>query len=366
MGFKLIQGYCEKNRIPLKEIIPLLDFLVVSIAADIVPMVDENRVFSFFGLKQINLTPRVGIKALMDSTGRKGKWTISDIVFVIAPRINAAGRLVHGGIAVDLLIEKDLEKARATADKIEKINLERRGIDQSITKEALEMIDENKNSTVVFSENWHKGVVGIAASRLIETHYKPTIVMAEKDGKLTGSARSVRGFDLYNALLQCEKYLEKFGGHMYAAGLTLKKENLEDFIIAFEKVVSSCITQEQLTPEISIDMELDLHDIDDKLFRIIQQFSPFGPKNSTPIFITKAVKDSGYGGVVGADKSHLRLGITNEKSRISINSIGFGLAHHFSKTKDRQIFDICYSIDENIWNGKKNLQLKLRDIKVST
>ena len=365
VGFKLIQGYCEKNRIPLKEITPLLDFLVVSIAADIVPMVDENRVFSFFGLKQINSTPRVGIKALMDSAGRKGKWTISDIVFGIAPRINAAGRLVHGGIAVDLLIEKDLEKARAAAEKIEKINLERRGIDQSITKEALEMIDESKNSTVVFSENWHKGVVGIVASRLIETHYKPTIVMVEKDGELTGSARSVRGFDLYNALLLCEKYLEKFGGHMYAAGLTLKKENLEDFIIAFEKVVSSCITQEQLTPEISIDMELDLHDIDDKLFRIIQQFSPFGPKNRTPIFITKAVKDSGYGRVVGADKSHLRLGITNEKSRISISSIGFGLAHYFSKTKDRQIFDICYSIDENIWNGKKNLQLKLRDIKVS-
>ena len=366
VGFKLIQGYCEKNQIPLKQIIPLLDFLVVSIAADIVPMVDENRVFSFFGLKQINSTPRVGIKALMDSIGRKGKWTISDIVFGIAPRINAAGRLVHGEIAVDLLIEKDLEKARAAAEKIEKINLERRGLDQSITKEALEMIDENKNSTVVFSENWHKGVVGITASRLIETHYKPTIVMAEKDGELTGSARSVRGFDLYNALLQCEKYLEKFGGHMYAAGLTLKKENLEDFIIAFERVVSSCITQEQLTPEISIDMELDLHDIDDKLFRIIQQFSPFGPKNPIPIFITKAVKDSGYGGVVGADKSHLRLDITNEKNRISISSIGFGLAHYFSKTKDRQIFDICYSIDENIWNGKKNLQLKLRDIKAST
>ena len=366
VGFKLIQGYCEKNQIHLKEITHLLDFLVVSIAADVVPMVDENRVFSFFGLKQINLIPRVGIKALMDSAGRKGKWTISDIVFGIAPRINAAGRLAHGKIAVELLIEKNFEKARVVAEKIEKINLKRRDIDQSITKEALEMIDKNKNSTVVFSENWHKGVVGIAASRLIETHYKPTIVLAEKDGELTGSARSVRNFDLYDALLQCEKYLEKFGGHMYAAGLTLKKENLEDFIIAFERAVSSSITQDQLTPEISIDMELDLHEIDDKLFRIIQQFSPFGPKNRTPIFITKAVKDSGYGRAVGAEKSHLQLGIINKNSRISISSIGFGLAHHFSKTKDGQIFDICYSIDENIWNGKKNLQLKLRDIKVST
>ena len=366
VGFKLIQGYCEKNQIPLKEIIHLLDFLVISIAADVVPMIDENRVFSFFGLKQINLIPRAGIKALMDSAGRKGKWTISDIVFGIAPRINAAGRLAHGKIAVELLIEKNFEKARVVAEKIEKINLERRGIDQSITKEALEMIDENKNSTIVFSENWHKGVVGIAASRLIETHYKPTIVLAEKDGELTGSARSVKNFDLYNALLKCEKYLEKFGGHMYAAGLTLKKENLEDFIIAFEKAVSSSITQDQLIPEISIDMELDLHDINNKLFRIIQQFSPFGPKNRNPIFITKAVKDSGYGRVVGVEKSHLRLGIINKNSRISIGSIGFGLAHHFSKTKDGQIFDICYSIEENVWNGKKNLQLKLRDIKVST
>ena len=366
VGFKLIQGYCEKNQILLKEIIHLLDFLVVSIAADVVPMIDENRVFSFFGLKQINLIPRAGIKALMDSAGRKGRWTIPDIVFGIAPRINAAGRLEHGKIAVELLIEKNFEKARVVAEKIEKINFERRDIDQFITKEALEMIDENKNSTVVFSENWHKGVVGIVASRLVETHYKPTIVLAEKDGELTGSARSVKNFDLYNALFQCEKYLEKFGGHMYAAGLTLKKENLEDFIIAFEKVVSSSITQDQLTPEISIDMELELHDINDKLFRIIQQFSPFGPKNPTPIFITKAVKDSGYGRVVGVEKSHLRLGIINKNSRISISSIGFGLAHHFSKTKDGQIFDICYSIDENVWNGKKNLQLKLRDIKVST
>ena len=366
VGFKLIQGYCEKNQILLKEIIHLLDFLVVSIAADVVPMIDENRVFSFFGLKQINLIPRAGIKALMDFAGRKGKWTIPDIVFGIAPRINAAGRLEHGKIAVELLIEKNFEKARVVAEKIEKINFERRDIDQFITKEALEMIDENKNSTVVFSDYWHKGVVGIVASRLVETHYKPTIVLAEKDGELTGSARSVKNFDLYNALFQCEKYLEKFGGHMYAAGLTLKKENLEDFIIAFEKVVSSSITQDQLTPEISIDMELELHDINDKLFRIIQQFSPFGPKNPTPIFITKAVKDSGYGRVVGVEKSHLRLGIINKNSRISISSIGFGLAHHFSKTKDGQIFDICYSIDENVWNGKKNLQLKLRDIKVST
>ena len=363
VGFKLIQGYSEKNNITFDKIQSLFDLLVLSIAADLVPMIDENRVFSFFGLKKINENPRVGIKALMDAAKRKGKWTISDIVFGIAPRINAAGRIEQGKKAVAVLIENDSFKATKLAQEIEQLNKTRRGLDQEITKQALEMIDDNKKSTVVYSTNWHKGVVGIAASRLIESYYKPTVVLAEKDGKLTGSARSVKGFDLYKALLQCEKYLEKFGGHMYAAGLTLKKENLEDFIDAFERAVSNTILDEQLIPEVSIDMELDLHEIDDKLFRIIQQFSPFGPQNRTPIFITKAVKDSGYGRAVGADKTHLRLNITNENSRNSISSIGFGLTHHFKKIKDGQIFDICYSIDENDWNGRKNLQLKLRDIK---
>ena len=363
VGFKLIQGYSEKNNITFDKIQSLFDLLVLSIAADLVPMIDENRVFSFFGLKKINENPRVGIKALMDAAKRKGKWTISDIVFGIAPRINAAGRIEQGKKAVAVLIENDSFKATKLAQEIERLNKTRIELDQDITKQALEMIDDNKKSTVVYSTNWHKGVVGIAASRLIESYYKPTVVLAEKDGKLTGSARSVKGFDLYKALLQCEKYLEKFGGHMYAAGLTLKKENLEDFIDAFERAVSNTILDEQLIPEVSIDMELDLHEIDDKLFRIIQQFSPFGPQNRTPIFITKAVKDSGYGRAVGADKTHLRLNITNENSRNSISSIGFGLAHHFKKIKDGQIFDICYSIDENDWNGRKNLQLKLRDIK---
>ena len=299
----------------------------------------------------------------MDVSKRKGRWSISDIVFGIAPRINAAGRLVHGKIAVDLLIETNVEKAKVSAEKIEKINLERREIDQSITKEALAMIDESKKSTVVFSENWHKGVVGIAASRLIEIHYKPTVVLAEKDGELTGSARSVKGFDLYNAIKSCEKYLEKFGGHKYAAGLSLKKENLQAFIEAFEKAVSSTITKEQLVPEIAIDMEIALEDIDDKFFRIMQQFAPFGPQNRSPIFISKAVKDSGYGSRVGEDKTHLRLNIIKENTNKSISSIGFGLACHFEKINDGKHFDICYSIEENVWNGRKSLQLMLRDIK---
>ena len=364
VGFKLIQAISEKNNMPFEKITHLFDLLVLSIAADIVPMIGENRVFSFFGLKQLNESPRIGLKALIDSSKRKAIWTISDIVFGIAPRINAAGRIEHGKIAVEILITQNKVTADELAKNIEVLNSERRELDQKITKEASSMIDASKKSTVVFSENWHQGVVGIAASRLIETYYKPTVVLAEKGGMLTGSARSVKGFDLYNAIKACEQYLDKYGGHKYAAGFSLKKENLQNFIEAFEQVVSSKITDEQLIPEIAIDMELDLHEINDKFFRIIQQFSPFGPQNRIPIFISKAVKDTGYGSEVGKDKMHLRLNITNKNFNKPLSSIGFGLAHHFDKTKDGQHFDICYSIDENVWNGRKNLQLKLRDIKI--
>tara|TARA_E500000331_G_C17272363_1_gene719859 strand:- start:5727 stop:7418 length:1692 start_codon:yes stop_codon:yes gene_type:complete len=363
VGFKFIQAFSEQNNIQFEKITPLFDLLAISIAADLVPMTGENRLFAYFGLKQLNEYPRIGIKALMDASKRKGKWTISDIVFGIAPRINAAGRIEHGKIAVDILTAANQENAAKLAEQIESLNSKRRGLDQEITKEALKMINKQKKSTVVYSGNWHKGVVGIAASRLIETHYKPTVVLAEKEGELTGSARSVKGFDLYNAIKSCEQYLEKFGGHKYAAGLSLKKENLQNFIEAFEKAVSSTITKGQLVPEIGIDMELALDEIDDKFFRIIQQFAPFGPQNRSPIFISKTVKDNGCGSKVGADKTHLRLNVTDENMNKSISSIAFGLAHYFDKIKDSQYFDICYSIDENIWNGRKNLQLKIRDIK---
>ena len=348
VGFKFIQAFSEQNNILLEKITPLFDLLAISIAADLVPMTGENRLFAYFGLKQLNEHPRIGIKALMDASKRKGKWSISDIVFGIAPRINAAGRIEHGKIAVDILTAANQETAAKLAELIESLNSKRRGLDQEITKEALKMINEQKKSTVVYSGNWHKGVVGIAASRLIETHYKPTVVLAEKEGELTGSARSVKGFDLYSAIKSCEQYLEKFGGHKYAAGLSLKKENLQNFIEAFEKAVSSTITKEQLVPEIGIDMELALDEIDDKFFRIIQKFAPFGPQNRSPIFISKRVKDSGYGSKVGADKTHLRLNVTDKNMNKSISSIAFGLAHYFDKIKGSQYFDICYSIDENI------------------
>jgi len=364
VGFKLIQAYSQKNNIDFSEISEYLDLLTVSIGADIVPMTGENRVFSYFGLKQINTHPRAGLKALMDIANKIKELSISDVVFGIAPRINAAGRIEHAKKAVEILVEQDLDIAKKLASFIEENNVTRRNLDQNITKEALEMIDENKKSTVVFSKNWHKGVVGIVASRLIESHYKPTIVLAEKDGILTGSARSVHDFDLYEAISKCAHLCEKFGGHKYAAGLSIKKENLSEFIIAFEKAVSESITEDQLSPKIDVDMEIDIDAVDDKLFRIIKQFSPFGPQNLSPIFVSRNVVDNGYGKRIGADKSHLK--INTKTASGSLAGIGFSMGDAFEKIKDYNEFDICYSINENEWNGRKNLQLMLNDLKVNS
>lgn len=360
VGFKFIQAYCESNSIPFTEIVEFLDLLTVSIGADIVPMTGENRVLAFYGLKQINSQPRIGLKALMDTATKTKELTITDVVFGIAPRINAAGRIDHAKKAVEILVETDYIKAKYFADAIEENNKTRRNLDQNITKEALKMIDVNKKSTVVFSENWHKGVVGIVASRLIETHYKPTIVLAEKEGILIGSARSVHDFDLYEAISKCSHLCEKFGGHKYAAGLSIKKENLQEFINAFEIVVSETITDDQLSPKIEIDMEIDINDIDEKLFRIIKQFSPFGPQNLPPVFVSRNVVDNGYGKQVGVDKSHLRINAITTAG--SIAGIGFGMGEFFKNIRDYQQYDICFSINENEWKGRKDLQLVLRDM----
>ena len=361
VGFKLIQAISEQRNIEFNEIGEYLDLLAVSIGADIVEMTDENRVLAFYGMKIINQSPRSGLKALIEKSGKTGILSISDVVFGIAPRINAAGRINHGKLAVEILVENNIEKAREFSEGIENHNIERKEIDQNITKEALEMIDENKKSTVVHSNSWHKGVVGIVASRLIEKHYKPTIVLSEKDGELTGSARSVKGFDLYEALLKCEHLLEKFGGHKYAAGLTIKKQNLNSFIKEFEKVVANTITKDQLVAEIEVDMEIELEEVNDKLYRIIKQFAPFGPMNRTPNFITKSVTDSGKGRKVGEDKSHLRLTLNTLNK--DLVSIGFGMGDDFEKITDNKPFDICYSIDENTWNGTTSLQLRLKGVK---
>jgi single-stranded-DNA-specific exonuclease len=361
VGFKLIQAISEQRDIDFNEIGEYLDLLAVSIGADIVEMTDENRVLAFFGMKIINQSPRSGLKALIEKSGKTGVLSISDVVFGIAPRINAAGRIDHGKRAVQILVESNLDKARELSEGIENHNIERKELDQNITKEALEMIDENKKSTVVYSKSWHKGVVGIVASRLIEKHYKPTIVLSEKDGELTGSARSVKGFNLYDALLKCEHLLEKFGGHKYAAGLTVKKQNLDSFIKEFEKVVAATITKDQLVAEIEVDMQIELDEVNDKLYRIIKQFEPFGPMNRTPNFITKLVTDSGKGRKVGEDKTHLRLTLNN--SNKDLVSIGFGMGEDFDKITENKPFDICYSIDENTWKGQTSLQLRLKGIK---
>jgi len=361
VGFKLIQALSQKNNIDFSEIIEYLDLLTVSIGADIVPMTGENRVFSFYGLQLINQSPRAGLKVLMEVAQKTKEVTISDVVFGVAPRINAAGRIEHAKKAVEILVEQDYAKAKLFADKIEENNITRRGLDKSITAEALAMIDVTKKSTVVHSENWHKGVVGIVASRLIETHYKPTIVLTEKDGMLTGSARSVHDFDLYAAIEKCSYLCEKFGGHKYAAGLSIKKENLIQFIEEFEKSVCETITEDQLIPKINIDKAIDIDAIDDKLYRTIKQFAPFGPKNLSPIFISKNVVDNGYGKRVGEDKNHLRINV--KRTNNSIAGIGFGMGNLFENIKENQSFDVCYSIDENEWNGKKSLQLRIRDIK---
>ncbi|MAZ54474.1 MAG: single-stranded-DNA-specific exonuclease RecJ [Flavobacteriales bacterium] len=363
IGFKLAQAYHQKYNLPFEDLVPLLDLVVVSIAADIVPMIDENRVLSFYGLQQLNASPRIGLKSLMNVSNRKDTFNISDIIFGLAPRINAAGRIEHANKAVELLVHQDLYIAKEKADYIDSHNFTRRELDKSITQEALAMIVPDANSTVVCSEKWHKGVVGIVASRLIETHYRPTIVLTESNGKLTGSARSVSGFDIYDAIDACSDLLEQFGGHKYAAGLTLKKENLTAFIQRFEEVVSTTITAEMQIPKINIDLEMPMQDINMKTHRIIEQMAPFGPSNSRPVFMTKGIIDNGSGCIVGQDKNHLKLAITDSDNSKTLEGIGFGMSDYFSTIKEKQPFDVCFVLDLNEWNGISNLQLRIKDIR---
>ena len=366
LGFKLAQAYHQKYNLPFEDLVPLLDLVVVSIAADIVPMIDENRVLSFYGLRQLNASPRIGLKSLMNVSNRKDTFNISDIIFGLAPRINAAGRIEHANKAVELLVHQDLYIAKEKADYIDSHNFTRRELDKSITQEALAMIVPDANSTVVCSEKWHKGVVGIVASRLIETYYRPTIVLTESNGKLTGSARSVSGFDIYDAIDTCSDLLEQFGGHKYAAGLTLKKENLTTFIQRFEEVVSTTITAEMQIPKINIDLEMPMEDITMKTHRIIEQMAPFGPSNSRPVFMTKGVIDNGSGRLIGQDKNHLKLVITDNHNSKTLDGIGFGMSDYFSTIKDKQPFDVCFVLDLNEWNGNSKLQLRIKDIRNKT
>lgn len=365
IGFKLIQALDERRNQTIDDLVPYLDLVATAIAADIVPMTGENRILAHFGLQVINSEPRPGIKALIYQIKKK-VLDITDVVFIIAPRINAAGRIKHGNHAVELLTEFDFEQAQQFAAEIEQYNSDRKDLDKKITKEALLQIEENNEqkrfTTVVFQEDWHKGVIGIVASRLIETYYRPTLVFTKSDDKYAASARSVKGFDVYNALEACSEHLEQFGGHMYAAGMTLKAEKYEDFKAAFENVVQQTIHPDMLTPEITVDAEIDFTDITPKLTRILKQFEPFGPQNMTPVFLTKSVIDTGYGKSIGQDNEHLKLFVKQNNSD-GIGAIGFGLGNKKNEISHQKPFDAVYSIDENEWNGKVSLQLRIRDIK---
>jgi single-stranded-DNA-specific exonuclease len=365
VGFKLIQALAQNRNQTIEDLVPYLDLVATAIAADIVPITGENRTLAKFGLEVINSEPRPGIKALIQNVKKK-VLTITDVVFIIAPRINAAGRIKHGNEAVALLTEYDLEQAEIFASEIEQHNSDRKDLDKQITAEALSQITENgetkKFTTVVYQENWHKGVIGIVASRLTETYYRPTIVFTKSGDKLAASARSVKDFDIYNALEACAAYLEQFGGHMYAAGMTLKEENYRAFKEAFERTVEETIHPDLLTPEISVDAEINLTDIDEKLIRILNQFEPFGPQNMTPVFMSKHLKDSGYAKGIGADEDHLKLFV---KQNISpgFGAIGFGLGKKLDLVKNQQPFDALYCIDENEFNGKVSVQLRLKDLR---
>ena len=370
IGFKLIQAYSSKNNIPFETLFQYLDLTAISIGSDIVPIVDENRTLSYFGLKEINAKPRPGIKAILELTNVKKELTITDLVFIVGPRINAAGRIASGKNAVKLLLTQTIDQARDSGLLINANNTERKGLDTEITQQALEIIKNSDDllrskTTVLFDSQWHKGVIGIVASRLIETHYRPTILLAESNGKATGSARSVKDFDVHKAIEACSDLLEQFGGHKYAAGLTLKLENIDAFKKRFEQVVSETIDDHLLIPQIEIDSVLNLNQITPKFQRILKQFAPFGPGNMAPVFASFDVKDKGYAKIVGSN--HLKMEVFSQKNpEVSFSAIGFNLGQHIKQIQQGRSFHICFAIEENEWNGKTSIQLNIKDINFET
>ncbi len=370
VGFKLLHAYSIKNDIPFDELVQYLDLVTVSIASDIVPLIDENRIIAFHGLKKLNENPCIGLKAIICIAGLEDKpINVDDIVFKIGPRINAAGRIESGKQAVDLLISENEEEALLHCKRINTYNQARRHIDKNITEEALKEIEsygsKYKYSTVLYNRNWHKGVVGIVASRLIESFYRPTIILTESNGYATGSARSVIGFDLYRAISGCADLLESFGGHRYAAGLTLKVSNVPKLRDRFEKIVKDTINPDQLIPQIEIDTELNLKNITPAFFKVLKQFEPFGPNNMNPIFFAENVVDNGNGKVVGSGDEHLKLSLIQEEEPYNVfPAIAFNQAHHYEKISKGLGFDIAYTLNENHFRGVTTLQLNIKDIKV--
>lgn len=400
VGFKLIQAYASRNKIPFYQIKPFLDLVVVSIASDIVPIIDENRILAYYGLKQLNTNPRVGLRAVMKKSGitpppQRNKddrqfdvpttpcevtqpadepefrpVKIGDIVFKIGPRINAAGRMDLGRYSVDLLVERNEAKAEEMACKIETDNTDRKTHDQNITNEALAVIDscdelKNRRSTVLYNPEWHKGVIGIVASRLIDFYYRPTVICTKSNGLITGSARSIPDFNLYEAIEKCQSLLESFGGHTYAAGLTLKEENLEAFVEKFESVVDSMITDDIMVPRIDVDEALTLSDITPKFFKCLEMFEPFGPGNMAPVFVCRGLTDSGQSQLVGQMREHLKLTVVDESVNRPMSAIAFKQSEHFDAIHRGEKFDICFSLEMNTFRGKETLQLKVQDIKMS-
>jgi single-stranded-DNA-specific exonuclease len=369
VGFKLIHAYSRVHGIPFSKIAPYLDLVAVSIASDIVPITGENRVMAYFGLKRLNESPRTGLKEIIRESEVTKALTIEDVVFKIGPRINAAGRMEAGSKAVDLLVSSDTRLATGISKEINNFNLERRSVDRIITTEAMRMIADdqrtvNSRTTVLYNPTWKKGVIGIVASRLIETYYRPTVILTESNGFATGSARSVQGYDLYQAIEACSDLLESFGGHMFAAGLTLKKENIRPFMDKFEHYVNSTITEEQLVPRVFIDTELSFFEINEEFFGTMSQFQPFGPENMSPVFISRNVFDTGSGRMVGSSGEHLKLDLCQESTgQKSFSAIAFNQANHFEYIKGGNPFDVCYSLEMNEFRGNRNLQLNVRDIK---
>lgn len=369
VGFKLVQAYSQRYDIPFESLIPLLDLLAMSIASDLVTTVGENRVLAHYGLKQLNESPRQGILAMVGLAKLEpGHLSIDDIVFKLGPRLNAAGRMESGRLSVELLTATDSIEAMRIAERINDSNNERKSVDREITQEALEMVESGRclastNAIVVYNPSWNKGVVGIVASRLVEAFYKPTVVLTRSNGFVTGSARSVAGFDLYSAIEQCADLLENFGGHVYAAGLTMKEEHVQEFASRMDSFVTSQVTEEMLTPVIEIDSVLNFSQITPKFFRLLKQFQPFGPGNSNPLFLTEDVYDSGGGRKVGAGGLHLKLDLIQESQPYhQIPAIAFNMADNFDYIKAGNPFDVCYSIVENYYRGNSTIQLRIKDL----
>lgn len=365
VGFKLIQALGGQRGQGLLDLYPYLDLVATAIAADIVPITGENRVLAYYGLKVLNTAPRPGLKALLFQT-KKNVIDISDVVFIVAPRINAAGRIRHGQHAVALLCETDFAQALEYASEIEQYNADRKDLDKAITQQALWQIEEkgeqDRYTTVVFQEDWHKGVIGIVASRLIETYYRPTLVFTKSGDKYAASARSVSGFDVYNALENCAEHLEQFGGHMYAAGMTLTPEKYADFKEAFEKTVRATLPEALRVPEIVIDAEVDFNDFDTKTQRILKLFEPFGPGNRMPVFLARNVLDTGYAKRIGQNGEHLKMFVRQVDSD-GIGAIAFGLGDRLDDVANRRPFAMVFCLEENEWNGKVTPQLRVKDIR---